>query len=124
MRQARYHIFPNYSYILDCLVSVGHVILEECANFVRACPYTRHHCLFQQTMLTEKVISMYEFNGGTFQGYIGLFLEEEEASWLREIMKNFSSEAKKIGMLYVCTSCVLLSAQYSVCVRVCVCLCV
>ena len=75
-------------------------------------------------MLTEKVISMYEFNGGTFQGYIGLFLEEEEASWLREIMKNFSSEAKKIGVLYVCTSCVLLSAQYSVCVRVCVCLCV
>ena len=31
------------------------------------------------------------------QGYIGLFLEEEEASWLRDIMKNFSSEAKKIG---------------------------
>ena len=33
------------------------------------------------------------------QGYIGLFLEEEEASWLREIMKNFSLEAKKIGKL-------------------------
>jgi hypothetical protein len=31
------------------------------------------------------------------QGYIGLFLEEEEASWLREIMKIFTMEAKKIG---------------------------
>ena len=32
------------------------------------------------------------------QGYIGLFLEEDGASWLRDIMKNYAAEAKKIGI--------------------------
>lgn len=31
------------------------------------------------------------------QSYIGLFLEEEAASWFRELAKNFASTVKKHG---------------------------
>lgn len=31
------------------------------------------------------------------QGYIGLFLEEEAASWFREVMRKFTSEARRQG---------------------------
>ena len=32
------------------------------------------------------------------QGYIGLFVEEDAAEWLREITRNFASDVKKHGM--------------------------
>ena len=31
------------------------------------------------------------------QSYIGLFLEEDAASWFRELMKNFAAETKRQG---------------------------
>ena len=31
------------------------------------------------------------------QGYIGLFIEDDAASWFRELMKNFAIEAKRHG---------------------------
>ena len=31
------------------------------------------------------------------QSYIGLFLEEEAASWFRELAKNFAADIKKYG---------------------------
>lgn len=33
------------------------------------------------------------------QGYIGLFLEEEAASWFREVMRKFTSEARRQGVV-------------------------
>ena len=32
------------------------------------------------------------------QGYIGLFVEEEAAGWLRDITKNFANDVKRHGM--------------------------
>lgn len=31
------------------------------------------------------------------QGYVGLFLEEDAATWFRDITHNFASEVKKLG---------------------------
>ena len=31
------------------------------------------------------------------QGYIGLFLEEDAASWFRDITHSFATEVKKMG---------------------------
>lgn len=39
----------------------------------------------------------------TTQGYIGLFLEEDIATWFRELMKNFAVECRAHGMCIVCT---------------------
>ena len=32
------------------------------------------------------------------QGYIGLFVEEDAAEWLREITRNFANDIKRHGM--------------------------
>ena len=61
-------------------------------------PHVVHSLKTCYQALADKAPKEIKLKRFTTQGYIGLFLEEDAASWFREIMKLYSVDCKKHGM--------------------------
>ena len=63
-------------------------------------PYVIHALKNSFLSLMKEAPQEIKLKRFTTQGYIGLFLEDEAASWFREIMKLFAVECRQQGELY------------------------
>ena len=58
--------------------------------------HTLRKCIESSLPLAPKDIKLKRF---VAQSYIGLFMEEEEAQWFRDLLQTFSAEAKRHGVV-------------------------
>lgn len=62
-------------------------------------PYVVHALKTSFMSIIKDAPSEVKLKRFTTQGYIGLFLEEDIATWFREFTKSFATEVKKHGMV-------------------------